>query len=72
VLEEGFTAAAANYGGRVGVAFEYDEALAHLIQAGSDALIVLPASNLAGSPNFPHSGMAVCTSSPGLEGWPIQ
>jgi starch synthase len=40
VLEKAFTAAAANYGGRVGVAFEYDEALAHLIQAGSDALIV--------------------------------
>jgi starch synthase len=39
VLEQAFTAAAANYGGRVGVAFEYDEALAHLIQAGSDALI---------------------------------
>jgi starch synthase len=39
-LERGFTAAAAAHPGRLGVAFGYDEALAHLIQAGSDALLV--------------------------------
>ena len=39
-LEHGFAAAAAAHPGRVGVVFGYDEALAHLIQAGSDALLV--------------------------------
>src|SRR3954470_309759 len=40
VLERGFAAAAAAHSGRVGAFFGYDEALAHLIQAGSDALLV--------------------------------
>src|SRR4051794_1580296 len=39
-LEHGFAAAAAAHPGRVGAMFGYDEALAHLIQAGSDALVV--------------------------------
>src|SRR3954470_4000977 len=39
-LERGFAAAADAHPGRVGVDFGYDEALAHLIQAGSDALLV--------------------------------
>jgi starch synthase len=39
-LEHGFAAASAAHPGRVGVVFGYDEALAHLIQAGSDALLV--------------------------------
>ena len=39
-LEAGFAAAAANYPGRVGVALGYDEALSHLIMAGSDAVIM--------------------------------
>jgi starch synthase len=39
-LEAGFAAAAQNYPGRVGVAFGYDEALSHLIMAGSDSIIV--------------------------------
>lgn len=39
-LEEGFANAAAAYPGRVGVRIGYDEALAHRIQAGCDALLV--------------------------------
>ncbi len=39
-LEHGFAAAAAAHPSRVGGVFGYDEALAHLIQAGSDALLV--------------------------------
>ncbi|MCE1236533.1 MAG: glycogen synthase GlgA [Hyphomicrobiales bacterium] len=39
-LVEGFRHAAAAHPGRVGVVIGYDEALAHLIQAGSDALLV--------------------------------
>jgi starch synthase len=39
-LEAGFTAAALTYGGQVGVALGYDEALSHLIMAGSDAVLV--------------------------------
>jgi starch synthase len=39
-LEEGFAAAAAVHPGRVGCRIGYDEALAHLIQAGADALLV--------------------------------
>ncbi|HKS87993.1 MAG TPA: glycosyltransferase, partial [Stellaceae bacterium] len=39
-LEAGFAAAAAAHPGRVGVAFGYDEALSHLIVAGSDAIVV--------------------------------
>jgi starch synthase len=39
-LEEGFAAAAASYPGRLGVFIGYDEALAHLVQGGCDALLV--------------------------------
>jgi starch synthase len=39
-LESGFAAAAAAHSGRVGCVIGYDEALAHLMQAGIDALIV--------------------------------
>lgn len=39
-LVEGFRHAAAAHPGRVGVVIGYDESLAHLIQAGSDALLV--------------------------------
>ncbi len=39
-LEAGFTAAAAAHPGRVGCVIGYDEALAHQIQAGADALLV--------------------------------
>jgi len=39
-LENGFRAAAAGAPGRIGVVIGYDEALAHLIQGGSDALLV--------------------------------
>jgi starch synthase len=40
VLEQGFRAAANRTAGRVGVFTGYDEALAHLIQGGADALLV--------------------------------
>ncbi|MEM1382293.1 MAG: glycogen synthase GlgA [Pseudomonadota bacterium] len=40
VLEEGFAAAAAQHPGRIGVEIGYDEELAHLLQAGSDAIVV--------------------------------
>jgi len=39
-LEAGFTAAAETHPGRVGVALGYDEALSHLILAGSDAIVM--------------------------------
>lgn len=39
-LEEGFSQAAARHPGRVGVRIGYDEALAHRIYAGADALLV--------------------------------
>ncbi|MGD0640395.1 MAG: glycogen synthase GlgA, partial [Roseiarcus sp.] len=39
-LEEGFAAAARHHPGAVGCAFAYDEALAHLMQAGSDFIVV--------------------------------
>jgi starch synthase len=39
-LEAGFLAAAAAHPGRIGVRIGYDEALAHLIQGGCDALLV--------------------------------
>ena len=39
-LQAGLSGAAATYPGRVGVATGYDEGLAHLIQAGCDALLV--------------------------------
>ncbi len=39
-LEQGFRAAAAQWRGRVGVFVGYDEGLAHLVQGGSDALLV--------------------------------
>jgi starch synthase len=39
-LESGLRAAAANNAGRVGVRIGYDEATAHLIQAGCDALLM--------------------------------
>jgi starch synthase len=39
-LEQAFTATADGYRGRVGVAIGYDENLAHLIYAGSDAILV--------------------------------
>jgi len=39
-LESAFAAAAASHPGRIGVRIGYDEALAHQIQAGVDALVV--------------------------------
>jgi starch synthase len=39
-LEQAFTAAARAYPGRIGCEIGYDEALAHRIQAGADALLV--------------------------------
>jgi starch synthase len=39
-LEQGFRAAAKASAGRVGVFIGYDEALAHLVQGGADALLV--------------------------------
>jgi starch synthase len=39
-LEQGFRAAAKSSAGRVGVFIGYDEALAHLVQGGADALVV--------------------------------
>ena len=39
-LEAGFADAARAHAGRVGCQFGYDESLAHLIQAGADALLV--------------------------------
>ena len=39
-FEESFRAAAARHPGRVGVVIGYDERLAHLVQAGADALLV--------------------------------
>jgi starch synthase len=39
-LEAQLTAAAGRHPGRVGVTLGYDEALAHLVQAGADALLV--------------------------------
>ena len=40
VLEAGFADLAARYPDRVGVVFGFDEPLAHLIQAGADAILV--------------------------------
>jgi starch synthase len=40
VLEAGFAAAASVHAGRVGCVIGYDEGLAHLVQAGADALLV--------------------------------
>ena len=39
-LERGFQAAATVHPGRVGCVFAYDEALAHLVQGGADAVLV--------------------------------
>ncbi len=39
-LEAGFAAAAQNYPGQVGVVLGYDDALSHLIMAGSDSIVV--------------------------------
>ncbi len=39
-LESGFAAAAARHPGRIGVEIGYDEELSHLIQAGSDAILI--------------------------------
>src|SRR4029079_5911023 len=39
-LQRGFRAAAQDNAGKVGAVIGYDEALAHQIQAGSDALVV--------------------------------
>jgi starch synthase len=39
-LEQGFDAAAAHYPGRVAVRHGYNEPLAHLLQAGSDAIVI--------------------------------
>ena len=39
-LEDGFRTAAARYPGQVGCRIAYDEATAHLVQAGCDALLV--------------------------------
>ena len=40
VLEGSLKAAMANYPGRVGIATAYDEPLSHLLQAGSDAILI--------------------------------
>ena len=39
-LEDGFAAAAARHPGRIAAVIGYDEALAHLMQGGADALLV--------------------------------
>ena len=39
-LEAGFIAAAQRYAGSVGVVIGYDEALSHLLQGGSDAILI--------------------------------
>jgi starch synthase len=39
-LEDGFRAAARAHPGQLGCVFDYDESLAHQIQAGADALLV--------------------------------
>jgi starch synthase len=39
-LEAGFASTAASHRGRIGCVFGYDEALAHRLQAGADALLV--------------------------------
>lgn len=39
-IEAAFRAAAARHPGRIGLVFGYDEAVAHLIQAGADAILV--------------------------------
>ena len=39
-LEAGFTAAVAAFPGRIGVYIGYDEGVAHLVQAGADAILV--------------------------------
>ena len=39
-LEEAFTRAAEQHPGRIGCVLEYDEALAHTVQAGADAILV--------------------------------
>ncbi len=39
-LQEAFSAAAASHPGRIGVELGYDEAAAHLVQAGSNAILV--------------------------------
>lgn len=39
-LEDGFKAAAEQHAGRIGVVIGYDEALSHLMQGGSDAILV--------------------------------
>lgn len=39
-LEQGFSAAAQQFPGRVGTFIGYDEDLSHLVQAGSDAIII--------------------------------
>jgi starch synthase len=39
-LQEGFMRAAASYPNRIGVMLGYDEPIAHLIQAGADAILV--------------------------------
>jgi starch synthase len=39
-LQAGFAAAAATWPGRIGCVFGYDEALAHRLQAGADALLM--------------------------------
>jgi starch synthase len=39
-LQDGYRRAAASHPGQIGVVIGYDEALAHLLQAGSDALVV--------------------------------
>ncbi|UVC07811.1 glycogen synthase GlgA [Rhizobium sp. TH2] len=40
VLEEGMLAAAARHPGSIGVVFGYDEPLSHLMQAGSDVILI--------------------------------
>jgi starch synthase len=40
VMQQGFTAAAAHHPGSVGCVIGYDESLAHLMQAGCDAILV--------------------------------
>ena len=39
-IEQAFDAAAANWSGRIAVRHGYDEPLAHLVQAGADAIVV--------------------------------
>ena len=63
-LQDRYQAAAAAHPGRIGVVIGYDEALAHLIQAGADALIVPSRFEPCGlTPSSARCATARCRSS---------